>query len=139
MRNSRTALCVVIAGATIMSTGPVTSVQAQSASEEATVEALKKAIEQRDTLIRDLLHRVERLERSDRDRRVAIERPASLPNGRGASRALSRSSDSSDRSVTARNAAGTAIDLRDGVRSSDPLEIAQAPSPSGPGSNAAPA
>ena len=128
-------LCTAIASAVMLSTGGVADAQDGSASEKATIEKLKNAVEQRDALIRDLLHRVERLELSEQDRRVAVEKPTSSPNGRRVSKSPARLLDKSDELATV---VGGAINSRSVAQSNRPA-ITQAPSTATPASEPAPA
>ena len=121
----RNVLCTAVVGAIILSAGPV-SAQDESASENATVEKLKKAVEQRDAVIRDLLRRVERLERSEQDRRVAVEKPTTPPNGRQTSKLSGQTIGRSDELATV---VGGASDRSDVIDTPGRTSIAQAPSP----------
>ena len=108
----------------------------QSASEKATIETLKNAVEQRDAVIRDLLRRVEKLEKSERSRHVAIGKPVNSPAARGESTPAIMPLDKSDELDSV---VGGAIGPGDAPGRSDQPTIAQAPPPSTPAPNAQPA
>ncbi len=136
MRLRRTALCLAIACAITLSAGAAADAQDESASEKATIEKLKNAVEQRDTVIRDLLRRVDKLERSERDRRVANGKSPNSPAARGASKPAILPLDKSDE---LESVVGGAIAPGDIPARSNQPAIAQASPPSTPPRNAPPA
>lgn len=136
MRPRRTVLYTTIACAITLSTGAAADAQDEPASEKATIEKLKNAVEQRDAVIRDLLHRVEKLERSERDRRVAAGKPANSAVARGASKPTILSLDKPEE---LERVVGGAIDPGDISGRSDHPAIAQASPPTTPTPNAPPA
>ena len=135
MRSCRAALCTIIACAITLSTGAAADAQVKSASEKATIDTLKNAVEQRDAVIRDLLRRVEKLEKSERSRRVAIGKPVNSPAARGESTPAIMPLDKSDELDSV---VGGAIGPGDAPGRSDQPAIAQAPPPSAPAPNAPP-
>ncbi|MGE0258721.1 MAG: transporter [Alphaproteobacteria bacterium] len=136
MRPRRTVLCTAIACAISLATGAAANAQDQPASENATVERLKNAVEQRDAVIRDLLRRVEKLEKSERDRRVAIGKPVSPQAARSPAKPTILPLDRPDE---LERVVGGAIGPGDISGRSVQPSIAQAPAPSAPAANAPPA